>query len=297
MVPVGKNFRKAAIFMAAVSLIPLPAYAAQEQEAKTSAPAQIAAQSAVKGPSDAAILANMRFAESILGLQDLPPVDESRLPAARALAGALVQQDALADVMQKMFGRTFRSITTGYSGISREDLRRSGMMTDEQIAKVTNADLDAVMTIMDPQRAERAEKMQALTAPLFDTLVKQIQPQLLEGTARALALRHDVAELEEIGAFLKTGAGSNFARSVLALSADPQMMAASLQAAPDILPQLRIFSAQLDEFTQSAPKPRSLESLSGSELDQIAKHLGVNAKEFRAKITADRDNWTEQRRD
>ncbi len=114
--------------------------------------------------------------------------------------------------------------------------------------------------------------------PALGRFMSRYEPDMREGMAEAFASRYTAAELDQIGAFMRTPAGARFGGGFMELATDPHyigkvtsMMPALMQAMPDIMKESQAQLAKL-------PKPRSYKDLTPAERQRLETLLGADAK-------------------
>lgn len=257
--------------------------------------------------------------EQMFGLTDLPPIDESRLPAARLVAGTLSQRASVEEMLDNLYGRLFKGFSDQSTRIKPSELSVSFGLSEAAAEKVTAEQLRAVVAILDPQRAERDDRIKAIVRPIMNLALDKMVPRLQEGQARSLARRLTAEQLSDVHRYLQTPTGAVFAQHLLPLNADPEIMAATIRAIPDMLPHIEKEIEPLSRAFENLPMPKNVSDLNDPELRQVAailktdfKNLKAQVEKEKAEIAArkafaaeaaatsyeayDRDNWSADQR-
>lgn len=315
MFQAGKFFLMASAM--SLAALPAPVLAKDDVKAATSAEAQPETR-LYNEKMQRQVQEGIAWVEEIFGLQDLPPVDESRLPAARAVASAISQRESVEQMFDGLYGRAFKNVSHNFARVKPSELSIAFGLSAADAEKVSRDDLKAVAAILDPQRDARDARMKAIAQPIVDLLLDTMVPRIQEGQARALARRFTADQLADIGKFLQTPAGAAFGAQLLPLNADPELMAAMVKAVPDVLPRLEDVVKPAINNLESLPVPQDLKSLSDADLRKVAKILKMDFKTLKAQIAAnkaeeekaaetfaaetrsykayDRENWSAERR-
>lgn len=273
---------KVAVSEAPVPIKTVPVEAAPVEEAPADASAGAVA------PMQKELAAVTKMVEEWLGVKDLPPVDELRLATARTLVAPITQRSSLEKTFESLYGRMFTSFSDISTKADRAKLLRIIGVPEEQIAHISDADLNRVSDILNPHRAAQEQYLRAAVRPLADEVYTVLQPAMQEGLARAYARRFTNAEMTEVNNFFQTPTGGAFASELLALQSNPEVIVSMLRAAPDLITRIQKLAPQLEASFSAMPQPRDLHQLSDREQKQIADILKINVKKVKAALATDK---------
>lgn len=271
----------AAWFMAVPALATPPNPETSASEAATPTP-----DAAAKLQSE--LTAVIKMVEEWLGLKDMPPVDESRLVAARTLVTPMTQRASVEKMFDNLYGRMFKSFDGMSAKADRDALLRVIGVPQEQIERVSEADLDRISAILNPQRGAQEQHLRAAARPLIDESFAVLQPAMQEGLARAYARRFTNAEMMDVYQFFLTPTGAQFASELLPLQAHPEVILSLLHATPELVTRVQKLIPQLEANFKAMPQPRDIHQLSDREIKQIADILKINVKQVKAALAAEK---------
>lgn len=247
------------LLLAAAALAVQPALPAAAQEADGTAVASAAMQAMFKA-------------------EPLTPEQETRLPAAEALAQLVVPDGVYAEVMDTTLSTMMGPMVDVLAGEGMDSATlalRLGL-APESLADLTAAERQEMTRLLDPVFAERGRvAMGAMMAPVAD-MIAAVEPQLRAGLARAYAVRYSPEELTAIAGFFATPAGTRFAGDMLPVFSDPQVMAASLEMLPKMMERMPEMVAAMSSAVDALPPERGFADLSPADRRRLADLAGTD---------------------
>ena len=220
--------------------------------------------------------------EMLAGMFQSEPLtaeQETRLPAARGVVGAMMPEGFYAAMMEDMMGSMMRPMM---SMLSDPDLILGTRLDlDEGVIEgLSEDDKVQVLTMLDPAYDRRANVIiETLTANMGEAFA-QFEGPLRDGLANAYAVRFDDTQLADIAAFFATPTGTVYASESMALFADPQVMSATMQAVPAMMGSFVSMEDAMEAAMGKLPAERSLDDLDEGEQARLAKLLGMSREEL-----------------
>ena len=236
----------------------------------------LAAQDAASdGAAEAALVAEM-FANAFVA-EPLTAEQEARLPAASALIDTMMPEGIYAEMMASMVGPTLDPILGLLSGEEGARLVLSSRLalTPEALEALSGEQALELAQLLDPGFSGRGEVMQSFMRDMMREVAAVIEPGFRAGLARAYAVRFDAGQLADIGAFFATPTGQVYATENFRLNADPQVIAASMQAMPAMMEQIVGMEEDIKAAMVELPGERKLGELAPAERRRMAIVLGV----------------------
>lgn len=273
---------KAAVFSAAmaVSALALP-QAAMAQDADK----DFVFQTEEEAAQEAAI-AQMNDAFAMFGAffkaDPLSQEQEALLPLATQMAEQMVPEGTLATAMDETMRPMITSIMDMAMGNERGNLAvLTGVDLDEVMALDDDA-AEELLGIFDPQFALRNERVSAITFEMIATMMEALEPAYREALARAFTTRFEEAEMVQLLGFFETPLGAKFAKEVVQVQYDPQMMGLMEQMGPAMAAALPTMMEQMAALSKEVGDPRSFTQLSTAERDRAAHLFGKSVSELEA---------------
>lgn len=232
------------------------------------------------GPQSEAALMEM-FAK-LFDTGDKSPIDPAQLELGKASAAKLLPEGVYGQIMDQMLGTFLRPILALDTGMSGSEIASKTGIDYDAAEALTEEQRNAVTALLDPDRQARNEGALGVLKPMMTELGQALEPPMREGLARAYARKFSAAQLTQINAFFATPAGSAFAAQSFALQADPEVMAATMQAMPMMLSKMMAGGPQLEAQMKALPQERKLSELSAADLDKLAKLLGTTSQALNA---------------
>lgn len=257
--------RLIAAFFAAGLIAAAPA-AAQDKNAKPSAQ-----------ESGEAVAEMMR---SMFKVEPLTAEQQARLPQAEKLVARIMPPGTMAQVMGGMFDKMLGPIMTMAGQASSSEVARE-LGVEAGDIQLENAEVARVAAILDPVWKERREAEMAAVQRMMGTVMTTMEPGMRKGMSEAYAINFTAAELADIERFFTTPSGATFARKSYALASDPRLIAASMEALPQMMAQMKVMEEEAKAATAGFPPRRSYADLTSAQRDEIARLTGLKQDAIR----------------
>lgn len=254
--------------------------AAQEAGNDAKPDEAMSAQERLKDPSVQGAMQEMMG--EIFSADPLTPAEEARLPGATLAAEAVIPDGTLMrslEAMQEGFFATLMDMGVG-EGLSDSVLMTTFGLTDEELWDLSEDDRKKLVTLLDPQAAERAKLQTDAVMAAMREVLSRFEPSMRVGLARSYARRFTEEQLADINAFFATPSGRVYAAESWIAASDPQVMAAMGEAMPAMLGTFMEIGETVEEADDSLPPVRGYSELSTAERSQAAELLGISAKEL-----------------
>ena len=207
---------------------------------------------------------------------------ESRLPAAKELARHLMPAGSFADsiqtTMEPMFDMLFEMAipekTAQLSRLTGVDFEDTEELQDEQI--------EEALALLDPHFETRNEKLQQVILSMVGQLFGAMEPAYRKGLSRAFAVRFTEQEMADQLAFFQTPSGASFARQIVEIQYDPQLLTVMEEVGPAFV---KIMPSMIEEFKtleEDYPAARQFGDLATAERSRLAELLGKGVPELDA---------------
>jgi hypothetical protein len=232
--------------------------------------------------ADAAAAKEMDAMMSIFGnlfdTSKLPEPEPARLKLATVTASKLLPDGAYAKIMDDMMKQMLTPLFNLMPGLSNSDISSTTGASEDIVASLSEEQKAAVTQIIDPYHKQRGEQTMGVIMPLIKEAMAIIEPAMRTGLSRAYARKFSAAELTAINSFFATPTGTAFARESFALQADPEVLQATFKALPTIFTSMMGDKAKFEAKFAELPKKRTLADLNETEMQELAKQLGVTVK-------------------
>lgn len=257
---IRRHITAAAAGLAALALAP-PALAAQDHsETQTSEkPAE----------DPLAMLGKIFTAEPLTAEQ------EARLPQAQRIVALLIPDGTLGELMGKTFEQFLNPAlaeigTPGAATITKA----TGLDTSE--FNLTEAETAELAALFDPAYAERQKREMAMMPDAMRGMMTMMEPVMRKAMGELYAIHFSAAELADIEAFFRTPSGTTYARKSFTMSSDPRIIAASMEAMPQMMAGFGEMEKKMAEAAADLPPKRSFAELSAAEKAKVAKLTGTS---------------------
>jgi hypothetical protein len=225
------------------------------------------------GGSEAAI---MEMFAQLFDTGEQTPIDPAQLALGQVTAARLLPDGAYGAMMDQMMGQIIKLIMAMDPGMSPYRIASMTGVDVEAAEKLTEAQRNAVVAILDPNRQARSEATLGVFRPMMIDIGKTLEGPLREGLARAYARKFSAAQLNEVNAFFATPGGAAFAAQSFAIQGDPEVLAATFKALPVMLTKFMGSTTDLEAQMKALPQERKLSELNEGELKQLAGLLGTS---------------------
>ncbi len=214
--------------------------------------------------------------------QPLTAEQEARLPLAGRVVDRIFPQGTYARMMDTTLKPMMDGLLKAQLSAPRDEVASLTGVSPDALATLDDAAVEDALAILDPQYAERADRVGATLIEMTGKLMSAIEPAYRSGLTRAYARRFDEAEMAEMLAFFETPAGSHYAAESMLIAADPEVMAAMNEMGPammEVMPQMVL---SLGQIAQEFPRARHFGELSEAERSRLSGLLGVGEAELEA---------------
>jgi hypothetical protein len=208
-------------------------------------------------------------------------VDPVRLAKAQPIAAAMMQDGAAIRLMSPKVGPVMTAMVDALTKVPVSDLLKESGADPAVVNTMDPGAIQEVLAIIDPNSPERSQVMYDTIFPALSKLAMTFEPDMQTGLAEALAARYSEAELEDIGAFLKTPAGAKFGKAFTELTTDPHYLARMQTIVPEWFAAMAETWQPMVANMEKLPKPRSYKDLTKSERARVAKLLGIDPENIK----------------
>lgn len=212
--------------------------------------------------------------------EPLTPEQEARVPKATAVVSAMMPEGFYAEMMGDMMDTMLEPMLGAMSGEAgaRIVLLTRLDMDPSVVSGIAPEQKVELATMLDPGFEERGEVMKSFLGNVMLEASVLVEPLYREGLAKAYAVRFTDAQLEDIATFFKTPTGAVYATENMKLMADPQVMAANMQAMPAMMKQMGGMTASIEQAMAQMPPENSYEDLTPTQRARMSELLGVPAE-------------------
>ncbi|WP_115367087.1 DUF2059 domain-containing protein [Alteripontixanthobacter maritimus] len=207
---------------------------------------------------------------------------EALLPQAEKLANDLVPDGSYARIMQDTMEPIFSGIFGDLMDDPASHLVDVTGLEEETFEELEDTAMEQALALLDPRYKERNRAMGEALTGLMGELMGAIEPALRTGYSRALVKRFDAAELATLSLFFDTPTGGKFARELLPISADPEVMGAMEAMGPAMVGLMPQMMEEFEAVTEEYGEARAFSDLTAAEQGQLASLLGKAEAELRA---------------
>lgn len=217
-------------------------------------------------------------------LFNVPPLtaeQSARLPQANALIARIMPPGTLDELMGSMYERMLGPMMAmAGAPDSAQIARELGIESDD--FSLSESEAAQAAAILDPNwKARREREMKAQQGAMAKAM-RAIEPPMRKGMAEAYAVAFTAAEMTDIAAFFATPSGASYARKSYALVSDPRIMAASFEAMPAMIEQMKSLEADVKAASADLPPKRRYQDLSAGERGALAKLTGLSPAQLKA---------------
>lgn len=228
-------------------------------------------------PTGDEVAAMMR---SMFKVEPLTAEQQARLPQAEALIARIMPPGTMNEIMGGMYDKLLGPIMEMAGEASSEDIARElGVDTDS--FELEDAEAARIAAILDPVWKERREAETAAVQRAMSTVMTAMEPGMRKGMAEAYAVAFTSAEMADIEAFFITPSGASFARKSFALASDPRIIAASMEALPAMMAQMKAMEDAAKAATAKLPPRRGYADLTPAQRSEIARLTGLEPSVIR----------------
>lgn len=227
----------------------------------------------------------------IFKTEPLSPEQEARVPLGQAMAGFIMPAGSFATAMNE----TMQPMMTMIMGTITENPRIrlaeiSGVSADE-LAALGDAEAQEALDIFDPQFAVRTQRTSDIMVTMIARLLEAVEPSYREAMARALAVRFDAGEMQDLLAFFATPVGGKFAQQSFLVHYDSRMMGVMEAMGPAFVTIMPEMLEELTAIETELGTARDFTELSAAERARAARLIGRSVSELDALVP----EYTEER--
>ncbi len=205
-------------------------------------------------------------------------VNPALLAKAQPIASIILPNGTMEKMMGPMMQKMMGPMMDGMTKMPIREFLKVGGLDPERAESLGEGTIEEMMAIIDPNFRKRMDVIVNTMMPALGRFMGRYEPVMREGMAEAFAYRYSAAELDQIGAFLKTPVGAKFGAGFMELATDPhyidrmqKIMPEMMQAMPEIM---KSSAAELAKL----PKPRTYNDLTKAERERLTALLGADAK-------------------
>lgn len=217
--------------------------------------------------------------------EPLTPEQEARLPAAERIITLMIPQGAMGEIMGGLIDDIFQPMIAMGPSPSTQTIADGIGVAPTELA-LDEETSDELAGLFDTAYRERRDRQFAVLPEVLREMMTAMEPGLRTVMTELYAIKFDERELADIERFFSTETGAKYARESFAMSSDPRIMSASMEALPAMMGALGDMEARILEATADLPPVRSYEELTAQERNLITKATGLNEKEIRANLKA-----------
>lgn len=268
-------FKAAAAALALV--VSFPALAAQDEDVMLE-DAEAAA------PSEADELEQaMAMLGAMFPAEPLTAEQEARLPQAQRIIGRMIPEGTMAEMMGSMFDQMLGPIMqAGGSPATGTVSKATGLSAFS--LDLTPEQTEELASIFDPAWAERQKREMALFPDMMTKMMNAMEPGMRKAMAELYAINFNPTELNEIEAFFLTETGTNYARKSFAMSSDPRIISATMEAMPAMMGTIGSLEQAVADAAADLPSARSFADLTAAEKAKVAEMTGYSVEEIEANL-------------
>jgi len=202
------------------------------------------------------------------------------LAEARAVVARLLPRGTYKTLMSSTMAPLMDQMGDSIGQLPLRQLAQLGGLSAEQATALDKVDVARVMAIYDPQWKERSRLQMRAMFTAMGEFFDQFEPELREAYARAFAHRFSAAELADLNRYFATPTGAKFAGGYMQMATDPAIIDATKAMMPRMMSAMPRFVEAAQKATAALPPPRRIEQLSSRERSELARALGVDAKQL-----------------
>ena len=205
-------------------------------------------------------------------------VDPALLAKAQPIAAIILPNGTMEKMMGPMMQKMMGPMMDGMTKMPIREFLKVGGLDPEQAESLGKGTIEEMMAIIDPNFRKRIDVIVNTMMPAMGRFMGRYEPDMREGMAEAFAYRYSAAELDQIGAFLKTPVGAKFGAGFMELAADPHYIGRMQKIMPEMMQALpEIMKSSAAELAK-LPKPRTYNDLTKAERERLTALLGADAK-------------------
>lgn len=212
--------------------------------------------------------------QALFKAEPLTAEQRTRLPQAEKLVARIMPPGTMSQVMGGMYDKLLGPIMAKAGEASSGDIARELGVDPDKLA-LEDDEAARLAAILDPAWKERREAEMAAVQRAMTTMMTAMEPGMRRGMAEAYAVSFTAAELADIDRFFATQTGAAYAKKSYALASDPRLVAASLEALPQMMAQMKAMEEEAKAASAKFPPRRAYADLTPAQRSEIAKLTGL----------------------
>ncbi|MFZ9394716.1 MAG: DUF2059 domain-containing protein [Erythrobacter sp.] len=221
----------------------------------------------------------------MFAVEPLTAEQQARLPQATRIIDKMIPPGTMGEMMGSLFDGMMAPIMEMANSAPRGEVARQlGQpaealdMSDQQLAEAAD--------ILDPVRGERNARVSQVMPRLMRGLMEVMEPSMRKAMTEVYAVHFSPRELADIEAFFSTESGLSFARKSFSMSADPRILAGTMEAMPAMMESFAGMEKQIADATADLPPERSYAQLSAADRARLSALTGMSQAELQSSMAA-----------
>ena len=222
------------------------------------------------------------FLGAMMGLfapEPLTAEQEARLPAAQAIVARIVPPGSMGEMMSSMFDGMLGPMMNLAAQPSNAEAAKQLGFESYEIELDTEQSAE-VLALLDPAWNERQERTMAATKGAVGKMMTAMEPVMREAMSQLYAINFEARELADIDAFFSTESGAAYARKSFAMTSDPRMTGAMMQAMPAMMGSFAEIEADMAAAVADLPPARTYADLDAAQRARLAELTGLEQGEI-----------------
>lgn len=220
----------------------------------------------------------------IFKTEPLTPEQEALLPLAKQVSDKIVPEGSMATAMDQMMEPMMELIAAEASGDTHTRLAEVTGMELDELYLLDEVTTEAALAAFDPNFKERNKALGGVIGSMVSQMFEAMEPSYREALSRALTLRFDEGEMNELLGFFATPIGAKFAKESFLVHYDPQMMAVMEQMGPAMVEILPGMMEEFEKIETDIGNVRTFSELSEAERAEVARLLEKSVSELDALV-------------
>ena len=227
--------------------------------------------------------------------EPLTTEQQARLPLAQEVVARMIPDGAMAEMMDSMFNGMLEPL------MAMEREPTASQVATQLGVSVYGLDMDddaaaEALAILDPAWQQRHEIEAGMMPQIMANMMTTLEPVMRKAMSEVFAANFTNTELTDINSFFKTESGMAYARKSFTIASDPRMMAASMEAMPDMMGAFATMGEQMESATAELPEARNYDELTVNERARIASLAGLSVEELeeQREAVAEMGEYTEE---
>ena len=206
---------------------------------------------------------------------------EARLPQAQRIITLMIPEGTMSEMMGAMTDRLLGPIMAAAQAPALDTVGKALGVEGSQLS-LTPEQAAELAALFDPPYLERHEREKALFPGLMRDMMTVMEPSMRKAMSELYAINFSQGELDGIEAFFRTDVGTAYARKSFAMSSDPRIIGATMEAMPQMMGAFADMERKMAEATADLPARRSFADLPAAEQRKVARLTGLSVEEIKA---------------